>query len=101
MLGLSELPRLITKSSLPDELRTEVTTNVSAMLNDLNQMDVYDDPVAQMVLVGLYRHLTQLTERLRDGGWLSEDKDLGYRFQEIVEQLEGVLYRGDLREFRR
>jgi hypothetical protein len=71
------------------------------MLNELSQIDEYNEPIAQSVLVHLYRHIGQLAQHLEEGGWLSREKDLNHGLQEAVELLESVVNRGDLHEFRR
>lgn len=84
------------KTSLPDELRAELATNLIAMRNELTQAaDLeFDDPLlVQNVVARLHRHLRQLTGRLGEGGWLAQDKDLLYSFEEAIEEMERFIYR--------
>ncbi len=101
----SSLGRLrvgVEKSALPDELRTEIVSNLSAMQEEIRQaMEYYyaDPSIAREVASRLYRHLSQITDRLNEGKWLLEEKDLGYIFRESVEELEKFIYRGGPEEF--
>jgi energy-coupling factor transporter ATP-binding protein EcfA2 len=90
----------VEKSALSDELRTEVVSNLSAMQAEIRQAVEYADPsVAREVAGRLYRHLSQIADRLNDGKWLLEDRDLRYIFQESVEELERFIDRGGPGEF--
>jgi hypothetical protein len=91
----------IEKSNLPEEVRVEVGSNLTAMRNELRQAQEYSDPiVVQNVLSKLYRHLSRLVQRLLESNWLAQDKDAHYSLLETAEEFERVLYRGELREFR-
>lgn len=80
--SVGQLRLRIEKTSLPEELRQEIGVNLMAMRDELRQameLDVSDPFIVQNVVARLHRHLGQLTERLNDGGWLTQDKDLFYR----------------------
>ncbi len=92
----------VEKSNLPDELRSEVVSNVSAMQAEIRQaMEIsYEDPsIQQEVTRRLHRHLSRIADHLSEGGWLAKEKNLQYIFQESVEEMERLLYRGELGEF--
>ena len=99
--ALKKILEALARSDLPEDIRREVTTNVLAMLDELNQIDEYELPLARDALVRLTSHLQQIGRRLGEGGWLSGDRELLYTLDETVEELMSVAYRGDLREYRR
>ena len=102
MDGVGQLRLRIEKTNLPEELREEIVTNLSAIREELRQameLEVGDPLIVQNVVARLHRHLRQLTERLSEGGWLAQDKNIVYSFQEVIEQMERFIYRGELREF--
>jgi len=98
--GVQRLAAMVAKSDLPDELRTEISANVSAMLKELMQMQEFGGEQLD-VLGRLHRHLRKLAERLEEGGWLRREKDLFYILKETEEELARIVYRGDLGEYRR
>lgn len=100
--NLGRLKMGVEKSQLPDEVRMELVSNLSSMQAEASQaMEYYyDDPLMpQEVSARIFRHLRQISDRLRDSDWLSQDKDLDYIFLESIEELERFVYGGGLDEF--
>ena len=102
-INLERLRMAVEKSSLPEEIRTEVSSNLAAMLAEVREVDIdYENPlVVREVMLRQHRHLRQMSDRLSDSDWLSENKDLKYIFSESVEELEKFAYRGTLAEYDR
>jgi hypothetical protein len=100
MDSIDRLPKAVSGSRLPAELRDEINGNLRVVIRQLASVDEADDPTARSVLANVFRHMAQLAERLEEGSWLTNDNNLSYMLRETVEGLERVVYRGDLREFR-
>ena len=99
--GLTRLRVALEKSSLPEEVREELRTNVTAMQSEIRKaIESYNPRVATDTASRIHRHLSQLHAGLLAQQFLGSRSELLYAFEETTSELEGFLYRGDIREFR-
>ena len=100
--NLERLRRVVVKSSLPDEVRSEISDSVNAMEMDVSRaFDSGELTLIQITSERVFRHLTVLRRKLHDHQWLGQDKDLTYTLDEVCAEMERQQFGGELGEYAR